>query len=72
MRFHFNSLALAVSLLFFGEESGASGVEALEQAILRCEPLEKIEQIEVQQVSYQAGAVKILDGITLFSAYRCS
>lgn len=45
MRFHFNSLALAVSLLFFGEESGASGVEALEQAILRCEPLEKIEQI---------------------------
>ena len=45
MRFHFNSLALAVSLLFFGEESGASGVEALEEAILRCEPLEKIEQI---------------------------
>lgn len=45
MRFHFNSLALTVSLLFFGEESGASGVEALEQAILRCEPLEKIEQI---------------------------
>ena len=45
MRFHFNSLALAVSLLFFGEESGASGAEALEEAILRCEPLEKIEQI---------------------------
>lgn len=45
MRFHFSYLALAVSLLFFGEESGASGAEALEQAILRCEPLEKIEQI---------------------------
>ena len=45
MRFHFSYLALAVSLLFFGEESGASGAEALEEAILRCEPLEKIEQI---------------------------
>ena len=42
MRFHFSSIALVVSFLGGGY---AATLNELEQAILRCEPLEKIEQI---------------------------
>ena len=43
MKFHICSLALAVS--FLGGGGYAATLNELEQAILRCEPLEKIEQI---------------------------
>ncbi len=43
MQFQLNSLAVAVICL--AGAARASSVEELEQAILRCEPLEKIEQI---------------------------